>query len=100
MTRLRPLLANGTFGPNLIATISAICDDWFRDEWSLVSFVFRSIFHDLIVRGWDDPQGIPTPEFNRFVADVLPCLNADLMVLPGDPMRVLQTLVVAYHDFI
>ena len=90
VARLRPRLVNGTFTPGSVTTISAICEDRFRDEWSLVSFVFRSIFRDLIAQGWDDPQGRPTPEFNRFVADVLPCLNAVLTVLPGDPTRVLH----------
>jgi len=98
VAQLKKLLVNGTFVPGSVTAISAICDDWYRDESSLVSFVFRSIFHDLISRNWDDPQGVPTSEFNRFVADVLPSLNAVLAVLPGDPSGALNKLVLAYHD--
>jgi hypothetical protein len=100
VAKLKQQLVSGAFAPGSVTAISVICDDWFRDESSLVSFVFRSIFQDLICRDWDDPQGIPTPEFNRFVADVLPALNAVLAVLPGDRSAALQNLVLAYHDSI
>jgi hypothetical protein len=56
-----------------------------------VSFVFRSVFHDLIARDWDDEQGVPTPVFNRFAADVLPRLNAVL--------RIQNLLTVAFGLF-
>jgi hypothetical protein len=98
IAQLRRQLSSGVFVPGSVYTIVALCDDWFRDESSVASFVFRSIFRDLISRGWDDPQGIPTSEFNRFIADVLPCLNDVLAILPGDPSGAIEKLVVAYHD--
>jgi hypothetical protein len=100
VARLRPLLVDGTFGKNLVPVIRTVCNDWFRDEASLASYVFLSIFNDLIARNWDDPQGVPPAEYNRFVADVLPCLNDVLDALPGDPTSALQQLVLAYHDAI
>ena len=99
VNQLKPLLVDGTFGPNSVTTIVALCDDWFRDEASLVSFVFRSIFHDLIAHDWGDEQGVPTPVFNRFVEDVLPSLNAVLTVLPGDSSASLHDLISAYHTY-
>jgi len=99
LAQLIPLLVEGTFAPGSVTTIGTLCDGWFRDEASLVSFVFRSVFHDLIARDWDDEQGVPTPVFNRFAADVLPRLNAVLTALPGDPTAALQDLVLAYRDF-
>ncbi len=98
IAQLEQQLASGVFVPGSVTAIAQLCEDWFRDESSVVSFVFRSIFSDLIARDWDDPQGVPTSEFNRFVADVLPCLNDVLAALPGDPSGAIQKLVIAYHD--
>jgi hypothetical protein len=100
VAQLIPLLVEGTFVPGSVTTIAALCDGWFRDEASLVSFVFRSVFHDLIARDWDDEQGVPTPVFDSFVAKILPRLNAALTALPGDSAAALQDLVLAYRDFI
>lgn len=98
--KLRPLLVKGVFVPSSVRVITSICDDWFRDEASPESFTFRSIFRDLIFRGWDTQQGIPTDEFDRFVDDVLPRLNTVLSVLPADPTAALRDLVIAYHSSI
>jgi len=95
---LRQRLASGAFVPGSVFDIVAICDDWFRDESSVESFVFRSIFRDLLSRGWDDPQGVATSEYNRFIADVLPCLNDVLAILPGDASGAIEKLVAVYHD--
>ena len=99
VTQLMPLLVKGTFTPGSVTTIATLCDDWFQDEASLVSFVFRSVFFDLRARDWDQ-QGVPTSEFDSFVAEILPRLNATLTALPGDPTAALQGLVLAYRDFI
>ena len=63
--QLMPLLVKGTFTPGSVTTIATLCDDWFQDEASLVSFVFRSVFFDLRARDWDQ-QGVPTSEFDSF----------------------------------
>ena len=47
VTQLMPLLVKGTFTPGSVTTIATLCDDWFQDEASLVSFGFRSVFFDL-----------------------------------------------------
>jgi len=95
---LLSLLDEDSFAPGSVTSISALCSDWFRDEGSLVSFVFHSIFRELVARDWAE-QGVPTEVFNRFVADALPRLNAALTVLPGDPTGALQDLVLAYRVF-
>jgi hypothetical protein len=99
ITQLMPLLVKGTFTPGSVTTIATLCADWFQDEASLMSFVFRSVFFDLRARDWDQ-QGVPTSEFDSFVAEILPRLNAALTALPGDPTAALQDLVLAYRDFI
>lgn len=99
-TQLKPLLAKGTFGPDCVTAIVALCDDWYRDEASLEAFTFRSIFHELNNRGWDDPQGICTPLFQQFVADILPRLDAVLAALPGNPIDPLKILVYSFSTFI
>jgi hypothetical protein len=98
VARLQSLLVEDTFAPGSVTTIAAICNDWFRDEGSLVSFVFRSVFRELNARDWAE-QAVPTEVFDRFVTDVLPCRNAALTVLPGDPAGALQDLVLAYRGF-
>jgi len=60
VAQLLPLLVEHTFVPGSVTTLNALCNDWFRNEGSLVSFVFCSVFRDLIARGWDDEQGVPT----------------------------------------
>ena len=97
--RLVPLLVKGTFTTGSITAISTLCDDWYRSEASLASFVFRSVFRDLIAGGWDDEQGVCTSDLDHFVAEILPRLNAVLTALPGDPTAALQDLVHAYRDF-
>ncbi len=79
--------------------IDNLCDDWFRNQPSLESFVFRSVFRELTTRDWAE-QAVPGAVFDRFVADVLPRLNAVLTVLPSDPTEALRDLVLAYHRFI
>jgi hypothetical protein len=98
--KLKPLLAKGTFGPDRVREISDICDEWFKNESSLVSFVFRSIFRDLIARDWDNQQGVPNDEFERFETDVLPRLDAALNALPPRLDTTLSDLVIAYHGSI
>ena len=56
-TTLRQLLADPAFGPNRVQDASTTADQWFTNDASLASFVFRSVFRDLIDRGWADPQG-------------------------------------------
>lgn len=58
--RLLPLLARDKFVPGSVTPIANLCDDWFRNDPSPASFVFRSIFKDLKAFDWDDEQGIET----------------------------------------
>ena len=41
VAQLIPLLVKGTFAPGSVTAIKALCDQWFRDEASLVSFVLN-----------------------------------------------------------
>lgn len=98
--RLLPLLVDKAFVPGSVTTILEICNDWFRDEASLASFVFRAVFCDLSVRNWDDDQGVPTSEFELFKADVLPRLNAVLTTRLGDTTGALNDLLLAHRSFL
>lgn len=97
--KLKPLLASGTFHIGDVSQIISLGDNWYRNEASLASFVFLSIFRDLYHSGWNDPQGVPTDDFNRFVTDVLPRANAVLAALPGEPVNELRALVLDYHSY-
>jgi hypothetical protein len=81
---------------------SALWDDWFAAEPSLTTFALRSLFRDLIDRGWDDPQGVPSPDYQRFAGGVLPVLNrivGTLAVTPSaEPVDAVDELAVAYRD--
>jgi hypothetical protein len=99
-TALRQLLADPAFGPDRVQDAADIAVLWFGNEASLPSFVFRSIFRDLILRGFADPQGVPVPEWDRFVADVLPQMLAVLSALPAEPVPELRDLVLHYHSSI
>ncbi len=50
--RLKSLLASGPVIDDRARDASDLCFDWFKHEASLASFVFRSVFRDLITRGW------------------------------------------------
>jgi hypothetical protein len=99
-TALRQLLADPAFGPNRVQDAADISDRWFATAASLASFVCRSIFRDLIVRGWADPQGVPTADWTRFTVDVLPRMVAVLDALPSEPVPELRDLVLHYHSSI
>lgn len=96
----KPLLASGTFGPNSVRGISDVCDDWFKNGASTASFVFRSVFRDLLFRRWDDPQGVPSDEVSRFESDVLPRLEAVLNASAGTIDQAIAALVIADHSSI
>jgi hypothetical protein len=97
---LGPLLASSTFIPKSAADLLASCEDWFRDEPFIVSYVFLSVFRDLADRHWDDEQGVSTDELSRFVSDVLPHLNTVFNNLPAVSIDSLDALVVAHRNFL
>ena len=79
-----------------------LCDDWYAAEPSLTTFVLRSIFRDLQLRGWDNQQGVPTAEYDPFQNGVLPHLVqiADILSATpaAEPVNELDALIVAYRD--
>ena len=79
-----------------------LCDDWYAAEPSLTTFVLRSIFRDLQLRGWDSQQGIPTAVYDPFQNGVLPHLLqiADILSATpaAEPVNELDALIVAYRD--
>ena len=97
-TTLRQWLVDPGIVPAFIPLASTLCFDWFKNEASLVSFVFRSIFRDLIYRGWDDQQGIPTSDWDQFKADVIPRMIAAIDSPPGGLQSALDALAIAYHS--
>ena len=99
-TTLKPLLADPAFAPGQVRDAADRCDLWFAHAADVPSFVFRSIFRDLIERDFTDSQGVPVAEWERFVADVLPKMLSVLNALPADPVAELRDLVLAYHSSI
>jgi hypothetical protein len=53
-----------------------------------------------ILRGFTDPQGLPTADWQRFLTDVKPRILAVLNVLPADPSAELRDLILGYHSSI
>jgi len=98
-TTLRPLLANPAFAPAHILPAAIDCQDWFKNTASLEAFVLSSIFHALMERDWHR-QAVPTVDWNRFMADVLPRMVTVLDTLPADPTSQLRALVLGYHSSI
>jgi len=99
-TTLKQLLADPAFAPGQVKDASDLSDQWFANAADVPSFVFRSIFRDLILRGFTDPQGLPTVDWQRFPTDVKPRMLAVLDVLPADPTAELRDLVLDYHSSI
>ena len=97
-TTLRQWLVDPGITPAIVPRGSTLCLDWFKNEASLISFVIAGVFRDLIARGWDDPQGVPVDEWNRFVADVVPRMVAVLDAQPAGLQSALEALALAYHS--
>jgi hypothetical protein len=83
---------------------ATLCRDWYFAEPSPTTFVLRGIFEDLVSRGWDDPQGVPTATYTPFSNGVLPHLIAvaDALVASpaAEPITEVDALTVAYRDFL
>lgn len=71
---LKQFLSKGNLlGDTLVDTI-AHCDAWYAAEPNIATFVLRSIFRDLQLRGWDNQQGVATSVYDPFKNTVLPHL--------------------------
>lgn len=92
--QLPPLLEDSAFGTDRVLEIAECCRVWYAQSATLLAFVFLGIFRDLIARGWDDPQGVNSAEFDRFTYEVLPRLRAALNC-PDDLSA--SRIVTAYH---
>lgn len=97
---LKPLLVNPPIGQDLVRA-KAIAEDWYAHGASLSAFVVNSILAELLRRGWDDDQGVPTADANRFAADVLPSmhrlLDATIASPTVTPLAELEALAAACH---
>ncbi len=98
-TTLRPLLADPAFAPGDILAAEPLCDQWFRGTAALEAFVFRAVLRQLIADDWDK-QAVPTADWQRFTADVLPRMVAVLDALPGDTGAQLRAVALGYHSTI
>jgi hypothetical protein len=100
--KLKQLLARGRVVSSKLERAAELCDEWYSNEPSPATFVLRGLFHDLIRRGWDDPQGVPAAQYKPFNDLVMPRLRALVDLLAGtpsaDPAAELENLVVAYRD--
>jgi hypothetical protein len=102
--KLKTLLARGRVVSDKLEKASTLCDEWYAAEPSLATFVLRGTFRDLIARGWDDAQGVPTAHYRLFKDGVFPHLSAIVDTLAAtpsaEPIDELDALVVAYRDSI
>lgn len=57
-----------------------------------------AVFQDLLGRGFDDPRGVPTAEWHRFLADVLPRTIAVIDAPPSHLIPALHGLAPGYHS--
>ncbi len=96
---LRPLLANPAFTPHDIIAAEDLCREWFANTAALEAFVFRSVFLRLIDEEWH-VQAVPSADWQRFKADVLPRMVAVLDALPGDTGAQLRAVALGYHSTI
>ena len=95
---LRPLLTKSAFTPADVAPAAALCRDWFKATASIEAFTVAAVFDDLIARNFDDPQGVPSADWQRFVVDVLPRIVAVVDDQTGDPIPAIRALVIGYHS--
>jgi hypothetical protein len=102
--KLKSLLAKGRVVSDKLEKAASVCAEWYAAEPSLATFVLRGIFQDLIARGWDDPQGVPTAHYKLFKDGVLPHLTRVVDTLAAtpsaEPIDDLDALVVAYRNSI
>lgn len=103
-TQLKPLLASGPLLGDRLRDAAAIWDSWYSAEPSLATFTLHALLKDLIDRGWTDPQGIPTAQYQPFETLVRPGLLQIVDILAAtpaaEPIDELDALVVAYRDSI
>src|SRR5262249_52175157 len=100
--KLKRLLTKGRVVSSKLEKAAELCDEWHFSEPSPATFVLRGRFHDLIHRGWADPQGVRADHYKLFHDGVRPPLNAlvDLLAATpsADPAAEVENLVVAYRD--
>jgi len=90
------LLTNGPPVGSRLRQLIIIADDWFNADPSPTPYAIRATLRDLMFAGWDDDQGIPQADGDRFQKEVLPHLFA---VLDDNSEIHLATYLVAIRDF-
>jgi hypothetical protein len=99
---LKQFLSSGNVVADTLVDIITHCDGWYVADPRIATFILRSIFRDLQLRGWDNQQGVATAAYDPFKNGVLPHLLriADILsAMPSaEPMNELIALIVAYRD--
>src|SRR5712692_6890874 len=101
--RIRSILTKDGLTPDSVARhLAPECDAWFKAEPTAVSFALHSLFREMLSRGWDDLQGVPSEECARVGQELLPKLRVLLGLAPaGSQQQVaaaLDSLARAYRD--
>lgn len=94
---LNSRLSDPGFAPKDVGSAAAEARAWFMTTAAHEAFVVMAVFRDMTARDLDDQQAVPTADWSRFTADVLPGLRA---VVAGDPGVALADLVLGYHSSI
>lgn len=94
---LNSRLSSPGFAPQDIKPAADEARAWFVRTADPVAFAVLGVLCDLIARGFDDQQGVPTAEWQRVEADALPHLRG---ITASPPTATLTDLVIAYHSTI
>ncbi len=103
-SQLKQLLEQGPVVGQRITDARLLCEDWFRAEPGLASFVLWSIFLKLADLNWDDQQGVSTAHQAVFdtilLPDILTMLGSPNLAIPAIAAPLVDQVVLAYHAFL
>ena len=91
-------LGSGGMTPSDVKQLASVCGDWFAANPTPATLSLHAILGGL-ARDWDDPQGVPTNEYQIFKQGLL----SDLQTVGTAPTvaqldAAVASLVVAYRD--
>jgi len=94
---LNSLLSDPGFAPKDITPATIEARAWFMATADADASAVLGVFNDLLARGFDDEQGVPTDAWERFTGEVLPKL---LGITASPPTVTPADLAIAYHSSI
>jgi hypothetical protein len=92
---LNSRLSDPGFAPQDIKPAADEARAWFVHTADPAAFTVLGVLCDLIARGFDGQQGVPTAEWQRVATDALPRLRG---ITTSPPTATQADLVIAYHS--